>query len=109
MVHENPALPRLMFSEVIFSGDDERRLKAEKTIRGYLAGIGGIAGLGQEEGRIRADLDPETVAVMFLGLILPTIVLSQFTGGAFDVDSYADRAWRVFAEAILGQSETSSS
>jgi len=95
-----------MFSEVILSGDDERRLKAEKTIRGYLAGIGGIAGIGQEEGRIRADIDAETVAVMFLGLILPTIFLSQVTAGEFDVDSYADRAWRVFVEVIQGQSET---
>lgn len=100
LIQKSPAIPRIVFSEGIFSENDHRRTRVLQIVEGYLEKVAEIICLGQREGRIRSDVEPKTVAVMFLGLIQPLIILSHATDGKFDVSRHVQQAWPLFLELI---------
>jgi hypothetical protein len=58
---------------------------------------------GQHAGRIRADVTPDTLALLFLGLIQPPAFLWHLSGEAFDLTAHTDQAWQVFSGAIVAR------
>ena len=104
-VRENQAIPRIVFSDEITSRNPARKAKAHATIRTYLDRVAEMARAGQQEGEIRADLAPETVALLLLGIVQPGAVLWHLSDGRFDVTKHAERAWRLVRAAIAA-SET---
>jgi len=109
LIQKSPAIPRIVFSEGIFSENDHRRTQVRQIVEGYLEKVTEIIYLGQKEGRIRPDVEPKTVAIMFLGLIQPLIILSHTTDGKFDVTRHVQQAWPLFLELIQGQTGRSGS
>lgn len=101
MIRENQAIPRIVFSEYIFSGPAKRKTKVYSIIRGYLHKVDEIVQQGQREGRIKSDFDPGTISMMFLGMIQPAAVLWLMSDGQFDVTKHAEKSWKMFSEAIL--------
>lgn len=97
LIRANQALPRLVFSEEVFDGPPARRRAMFRGIQAYLDGVAGIVAEGQASGAIRADVDPATVSVLFLGLVQPAAILWHVSEGGFDVTAHAERAWPVFA------------
>lgn len=89
-----------MFSEEVYSGHPERKAKVYRIISSYLQRVGDIMQQGQRCGRIRADVSPNTMAVMFVGLVQPAAILWHMSDGGFDVTRHVEQAWRVFSEAI---------
>lgn len=100
LIRENAALPRLVLSEHVFSGHPERSRRVHAIVREYLHAVAEIVGEGQACGQVDPELDPDTLAVMFLGLVQPAAILWQLSEGRFDVTRHAHRAWRVFEQAI---------
>ena len=100
LVQQFHAMPRILFSDQVYVGDPARKARLYGMIQAYLKRVAGIVRQGQTGGSIRADLDPDTVAIMFLGLFQPTAMLWFMSDGGFDVTKHMDRAWRVFAGAI---------
>ncbi len=98
------ALPRILFSEDIYGGDASRKARLHSIITGYLREVAGIILDGQEKGTIRAGLDPETLSVMFLGLLQPTAILWHLSDGKFDAAGQVERAWPIFHDAIRARS-----
>ena len=100
LIRENQAIPRIIFSEEVFSGNTERKAKVRGIIRRYLEGVAETVREGQEQARIRADVDPRVVAVHFLGLIQPAAILWHLSDGRFDVTRQTERAWQLFRDGI---------
>jgi AcrR family transcriptional regulator len=100
LLAENRAIPQIVFSDGIYSGSPERKAKVRRVIETYLAEVQRIAQEGQQEGTIRQDTSPETTALTFLGMILPTAVLSNVSDGAFDMIAHAEKAWITFERGI---------
>jgi hypothetical protein len=69
-------------------------------IRKYLDEVAGIVQRGQADGQIRSDVDPQTVATLFLGLIQPGAMLWHMSDGAFDVTRRAERGWRLLSDTL---------
>ncbi len=99
-LRENRAIPRVIFTEDVFSGNPKRKNKVYGMINGYLEGLNGIIRDGQGKGQIRSDIDSNTVALMFLGMIQPGAILWFLSDGKFDIASHSERNWNVFREAI---------
>lgn len=99
-VRENQAIPRIIFSDEITGGNPQRKARAHEIIRGYLQRVAAIVRAGQGAGEIRADLDPETIAMLMLGIVQPGAVLWHLSEGRFDVTRHAQRAWEVLQAAI---------
>jgi len=100
MLQNNPGIPSFVFAEAIFSTQSRRRAKVRRIVETYLSRVARIIERGQELGRIRSDVEPNAIAVMFLGLIQPLIILRQITDGAFDVKGQIERSWPLFVEML---------
>jgi AcrR family transcriptional regulator len=100
MIREGRAVPRIIFSDDLHSGHPERKVRVQHVVDGYLRQIGQFVREGQEQGKVRPELDPGTVALLFLGMIVPAAILWHLTDGGFDVTKHAERAWQVFRGAI---------
>jgi len=97
---ENRAIPRIIFTEDVFNGSPKRKTKVYGIINSYLEGVNEIIRDGQEKGQIRSDLDSETIALMFLGMIQPGAILWFLSDGKFDLSKHSEKNWNVFREAI---------
>ena len=100
LILENHAIPRVIFSEEVYSGSSDRKAKLNRQIEAYLKRISEIIRQGQHEKRIRNDVDPTTVAVMFLGIIQPAAILWHISDEAFDVAKHAEKVWKIFKESL---------
>jgi AcrR family transcriptional regulator len=100
LIRENEAIPRLVFSDEVYGGDLTRKAKMHGIITRYLGEVVKIVREGQQKGQIRTDVDPETISVMFLGIIQPGAILWQLSGEKFDVTRHAEKAWKVLREAL---------
>ena len=99
-LRENRAIPRIIFTEDVFSGNPKRKTKVYGIVNGYLEGLNKIIRDGQEKGQIRSDMDSKTVALMFLGMIQPGAILWFLSDGKFDISKQSEKNWNVFREAI---------
>ena len=100
LVQVYQAIPRVLFSDEVYSGHPERKAKLYGIIRGYLQKIEEMVKEGQRQGRIRPAVAPETVAVMFLGMVAPSAFLWHLSDGGFNITRNTERAWKVFRAAI---------
>ena len=100
VIRENEGILRIVFSDELHHGQPGNKAVVYEMVGSYLRKVAGIVSRGQREGSIRGDLDPATVAVMFLGLIQPAAILWQLSGGRFNVTRHVKRAWPLFRDAI---------
>ncbi|MCI0540846.1 MAG: TetR/AcrR family transcriptional regulator, partial [Verrucomicrobiales bacterium] len=100
LIRENVGIPRVVFSEEVYNGRPERKATVYAMISKYLDRVATIVREGQEQNRIRRDVDPKTVALMFLGLVQPVAILWHMSDGKLEVTRHTEKAWKVFSEAI---------
>jgi AcrR family transcriptional regulator len=99
MIRETRGLPVLMLTQLAY-GRAARRERLHALIGGFTARLTEMVKAGQRAGCIRADLDPDTLALMFIGLFQPGAVFWRLSDGGFDITRHARLAWRVFSSAI---------
>lgn len=100
LIRENQGIPRIIFSHEFYTNGSGRKTKLYEGITGYLEQVGRIIAEAQQHGQIRRDCLPETLSMMFLGLIQPAAFLWFLSDGEFDVTKHAERAWKIFSQAI---------
>ncbi len=103
LIENHPGLPRLVFSEEVYSGRPNRRAEMFRTLRAYMARIAEVVRDGQRAGDIRDDLEPGAVALMFLGLVQPAAILSHVGGPAFHARREVAKTWHLFVAAIAAR------
>lgn len=103
LIQNNIAIPRVVFSEDIFSGHGPRRKRVHNLIQGYLAKVAELIAEGQQGGRFRTDVSADTLSVLFLGMIQPAAILWLVSDGTFDIGSHASSAWLPFAQMLQNQ------
>jgi AcrR family transcriptional regulator len=103
VLREGRAVPRIIFSDDTHSGHPARKQRVQKILGAYLGRIAELVRQGQRQGRIQADLDPFTAALMWMGMIVPAAILWHLTEGSFDVTEHAQRAWQMFYRAIAAE------
>ena len=102
-IREGRAIPRIIFSDDAHSGDPKRKQRISRMILGYAGRLAEIIRRGQKQGTIRREVDPQTAAMMFFGVIAPAGMLWQLTDGGFDITRHAKRSWTLFREAIAAK------
>jgi len=100
LIREGRAIPRIVFSDDVHSGHPQRKQRAQRILERYLEQIGECVREGQRQGRIRPDLSPETVGMLFFGLIVPAVIRWHLSDGGFDVTRHAKQAWPLFLKAV---------
>ncbi|MHB8765742.1 MAG: TetR/AcrR family transcriptional regulator [Deferrisomatales bacterium] len=100
LIRTNVGIPRVVFSEELYASRPGRKRAVHALVTEYLGHLADLVRRGQGAGRVRPELDPDTVAVMFLGLVQPSAILWHLSDGQFDVTKHTQRAWEVFRAAI---------
>ncbi|HSL62891.1 MAG TPA: TetR/AcrR family transcriptional regulator [Desulfotignum sp.] len=100
MLNENQAIPHVVFSDAVYTGDPGRKARIARTIATYLKEVEAIIARGKEDGSIRMDVVPATAAVMFLGMIMPAAVLWNISEKKFDIAFHVKTAWPMFEHAV---------
>ncbi len=100
MIREGRAIPQMIFSDDLLSGHPQRRERIIRVLEMYRGQLREIVHEGQRQGCIREDIDAETAALLFLGMVIPAGVLWHVTDGGFDVTRHAHRAWPMFRAAV---------
>ncbi len=99
-IREGRAIPRMMLSDDLPNGSSRRRQQILRILMGYLGQVRQIVEAGQKQHRIRANLDPETVVMLFFGIVVPAGIRWHLTDGGFDVTKHAERAWQLLRTAL---------
>ncbi len=102
-IRENQGIPRIIFSQDVYSGHPERKTRVYEAIKQYLHQVREIVHRGQKQGQIRPEIDPETISMMFLGIVQPAAILWHLSDGGFDVTKHGERAWKIFSKAIRSE------
>jgi AcrR family transcriptional regulator len=100
LIVDHPGLPRLIFSDDVYSGQPRRRAQMYRGVTQYLDRVAAIVREGQEAGQISPEVDPSAAAVLFLGLVQPPAVLHHLSGGTFDARKQVERTWTLFEAAL---------
>ncbi len=95
-IREGRAIPRIIFSDDLHGGRPKLRARILQIVSRYTGQIGEIVQQGQSQGAIRTDIDPQTVTMTLLGIVVPAAILWHLTEGGFDVTRHAQRAWQLF-------------
>jgi AcrR family transcriptional regulator len=98
------AFPRIIFSDEAGVDNPPRKARVRRIMDGYLAEIERLVREGQQQGRIDRGLLPRTVAMLFMGMIVPAGVLWHLTDGGFNLTQHAGRAWKIFEQALTARS-----
>ncbi|GAB64151.1 MAG: TetR/AcrR family transcriptional regulator [Candidatus Jettenia sp.] len=101
LIRENQGILRIIFSEDLYHGHPERKGKVYNIIINYLNCVDKIIIQGQQEGKIRRDIGPATISLMFLGIIQPSAILWHISDGKFDVTRHAEKTWKTFSECLV--------
>jgi AcrR family transcriptional regulator len=108
-IREGRAIPRMIFSDDVHVGNPARKQRVFQILTRYVGQVGEIVRLGQSQGRIRPELDVQTIVLMLFGIVVPAGILWHLTEGGFDVTQHAQRAWKLFSSAITQPANTQSS
>jgi AcrR family transcriptional regulator len=100
MLAANPGGPHVVLTHGVFDRSRSRRQKVGRVMTGYLGEVARIVSEGQAEGSIRADIEPQTASLVFIGMLLPAVIFRQVTEGAFDVAEHARKVWPALASAL---------
>jgi AcrR family transcriptional regulator len=100
MVKEIRTAPMILFSDEMTGGSAKRREKVYEIIIKMLAKIGEVISKGQARGEIRTDVDPETLAIMLVGVVQPAVMIWLLSGGVFDVKKYSKKAWNAYEKYL---------
>jgi AcrR family transcriptional regulator len=100
MLSENQAIPHVVFSDAVYNGQPGRKAKVAQIITSYLKEIETIIESGRQDGTIRKEVVPATAAVIFLGMIMPAVVLWNVSGGNFDMAAHERNAWPAYERSI---------
>ena len=105
-IREGRAIPRIIFSDDFHGGRPKLKEKVVGIFGQYSGQLADIVRRGQEQGSVRADVDPGTVAMMVFGIVLPAGILWHLTEGGFDVTRHAAQAWEMLLSAIVPSNRT---
>ncbi len=100
LIRNNVGIPRVVFSEELYASRPGRKAQVYEVVTGYLGRLAEVVRRGQEAGRIRPELDPGTLSVLFLGLVQPSAILWHLSDGQFDVTKHTQRAWEIFRSGV---------
>ena len=103
MLVGTPAFTHVVFAHFSQADHAERWSSLHDTMCSYLQEIARIVEQGQQDGTIRTDIPPRTVAVMFIGLVLPAAMLHRLSRGGFDPTAHVDAAWPVFMRGLTAE------
>ncbi|HOO76752.1 MAG TPA: TetR/AcrR family transcriptional regulator [bacterium] len=102
LIVENRALARIAFNDEICRGNPRRRAALYAGIVGLLEAVAGIIRSGREDGLLPPGPPPETLALVFVGIVHPAAFLWHLSDGEFDLPRHVQLGWKLLEASLRG-------
>jgi len=90
LIEKTRILPRVIFSDVVYLGNPDKKKALKEAILGYKKGITEIIKEGIEKGEV-VDIDPEIGARFFIGTIIASTLTWMLNDMKFKLSGEVDR------------------
>ena len=94
-------IPKIIFSDDIYSTNKELSEKMKSTILNHVKVIKDILMQGKKRGTLRRDLDIDTAAAAFIGHIQSTALQRVLFKHLFPLKITGDKLWNIYLEGII--------
>jgi AcrR family transcriptional regulator len=94
------ALPNLVLSDSLWIDHPHLKERLLRNHQRHQKQVCEIIRQGQASGEIRADIDPDSIFVQFLGQFLTIAILYSRRGDMIDPKAQAEANWRMFQQAV---------
>lgn len=105
-ISKHPAIPRLLFSELLHKKNSKLRQLIEGIISGYEARIAGLLEEAKTQALVSADLDSQSAAVLYIGMIQGLVMQSSIFGGKRALQQQAEKTYPIFLHGIKSRNRT---
>lgn len=99
-ISKHPAIPRLLFSELLHKKNSKLRQLIQGIISGYEAKIAGLLDEAKLQSLTSADLDSQSTAVLYIGMIQGLVMQSSIFGGKHSLQQEAERTFPILLYGI---------
>lgn len=99
-ISKHPAIPRLLFSELLHKKNSKLRQLIQGIISGYEAKIAGLLNEAKSQSLASADLDSQSTAVLYIGMIQGLVMQSSIFGGKHSLQQEAERTFPILLYGI---------
>jgi len=99
-ISKHPAIPRLLFSELLHKKNGKLRQLIEGIISGYEAKIAGLLDAAKAQSLVPDDLDSQSAAVLYIGMIQGLVMQSSIFGGKRALQQQAEKTFPIFLHGI---------
>lgn len=108
-ISKHPAIPRLLFSELLHKKNSKLQRLIQEIVSGYEAKIAGLLESAKSQSLVSADLDSKSAAVLYIGMIQGLVIQASIFGGQRSLTQEAQKAFPIYLHGIKNRNETSSS
>ncbi len=102
-ISKHPAIPRLLFSELLHKKNGKLRQLIEGIISGYEAKIAGLLDAAKSQSLVPDDLDSQSAAVLYIGMIQGLVLQSNIFGGRRSLLDEAKKIFPIYLNGIRAQ------
>jgi AcrR family transcriptional regulator len=99
-IAKHPAIPRLIFSDELRSKNPRLKQLIQEIITGYERKIAALLRAAKEQGLARADLDEESAATLFIGMIQGLVLQSSIFAGKRELTAQAKKVFPVYLNCV---------
>jgi AcrR family transcriptional regulator len=99
-ISKHPAIPRLLFSELLHKKNSKLRQLIQGIISGYEARIAGLLDEAKSQSLASADLDSQSTAVLYIGMIQGLVMQSSIFGGKHSLQQEAEITFPILLYGI---------
>ncbi len=99
-VADHPGVPRMLFGELQRPGETLPKKMVQTLLQRYGTRLHGLLEDGKARGDLRADLDVDAAAVLFIGSIQGLVMQSLLAGGVERMRSDAPRVFSIYCRGI---------
>ena len=107
-VAEHPGVPRIIFSELQRAGDTAPKRAVQQLVGSYGARLHRLLAQGQAQGELRADLDVQAAATLFIGTVQGLVMQSLISGDMARMCGAAPRVFAIYQRGIDATESASS-
>lgn len=103
-ISKHPAIPRLLFSELLHKKNSKLRQLIEGIISGYESKIADLLERAKSQSLVSAELDSQSAAVLYIGMIQGLVMQSSIFGGKRALRQQAEKTFPIFLHGIKTRS-----
>ena len=99
-IGKHPAIPRLLFSELLHKKNSKLRQLIQEIISGYEAKISGLLESAKSQSLASGDLDSKSAAVLYIGMIQGLVMQASIFGGKRSLQQEAVKTFPIFLHGV---------